>query len=116
LGVTQPGTHTFRDQRSLELGHGADNLKHQAPAWRGQIDVVLQADEGHAAGLQFDGNRYCAPPRLVGQRLIVKADASSVALYHRNQEIALNTGPGLPPFEAETVERAKLIRQEEENP
>lgn len=37
--------------------------------------------------LQFDGNRYCAPPHLVGQRLVVKADASSVTLYHRNQEI-----------------------------
>lgn len=37
--------------------------------------------------LHFDGNRYCAPPHLVGQRLIIKADASSVALYHRNQEI-----------------------------
>jgi Mu transposase-like protein len=37
--------------------------------------------------LQFDGNRYCAPAHLVGQRLTVKADASSVVLYHRNREI-----------------------------
>jgi hypothetical protein len=29
--------------------------------------------------------------------------------------VAVNTGPGLPPFEAETVERARLIREGEEN-
>jgi hypothetical protein len=37
--------------------------------------------------LQFDGNRYCVPHRFVGGRLTVKADASSVAIYHRYQEI-----------------------------
>ena len=37
--------------------------------------------------LQFDGNRYCVPHRFVGRRLTVKADASSVTIYHRYQEI-----------------------------
>jgi transposase len=37
--------------------------------------------------LQFDGNKYCVPPRYVGQRLTVKADASAVAVYHRLQEV-----------------------------
>jgi len=37
--------------------------------------------------LQFDGNRYCAAPSLVGQRLTVKADASSVTLYHQDREV-----------------------------
>ena len=37
--------------------------------------------------LHFDGNRYCAPPHLVGQRLIVKADASSVTLYDQDREV-----------------------------
>jgi hypothetical protein len=27
------------------------------------------------------GNRYCAPPRFIGQHLTAKADASSVTLY-----------------------------------
>jgi transposase len=31
----------------------------------------------------FDANRYCAPPRFVGQHLTAKADASSVTLYDR---------------------------------
>jgi hypothetical protein len=54
------------------------------PDYRDTAQALVHKD----LRLQFDGNRYCAPPRLVGQRLIVKADASSVALYHRNQEIA----------------------------
>lgn len=39
--------------------------------------------------LQFDGNRYCVPPRYVGRRLTVKADSSAVAIYDRVQEIVL---------------------------
>jgi hypothetical protein len=54
-----------------------------APDYRDTAEVFVQKD----LRLQFDGNRYCAPPHLVGQRLLVKADASSVTLYHRNQEI-----------------------------
>jgi transposase len=53
------------------------------PDYRDTTEALVQKD----LRLQFDGNRYCAPPHLVGQRLIVKADASSVALYHRHQEI-----------------------------
>jgi transposase len=53
------------------------------PDYRDTTEALVHKD----LRLQFDGNRYCAPPHLVGQRLIVKADASSVTLYHRNQEI-----------------------------
>src|SRR5450432_1497073 len=37
--------------------------------------------------LQFDANRYCVPHRYVGRRLTVKADSSSVAIYHRVEEV-----------------------------
>lgn len=37
--------------------------------------------------LSFDGNRYCVPPRYVGRKLTVKADASSVTIYDRSKEI-----------------------------
>ncbi len=37
--------------------------------------------------LQFDGNRYCVPPRYVGRSLAVKADAGSVVIYEAHQEI-----------------------------
>ncbi len=53
------------------------------PDYRDAAEALVYKD----LRLQFDGNRYCAPPHLVGQHLTVKADASSVALYHRNQEI-----------------------------
>lgn len=35
----------------------------------------------------FDGNRYCVPARWVGARLTLKADSSSVSLYHRDRLI-----------------------------
>jgi Mu transposase, C-terminal domain len=37
--------------------------------------------------LNFDGNRYCAPPQLVGQPFLLKADSSVVTLYHNQKEI-----------------------------
>lgn len=37
--------------------------------------------------LQFDGNKYCVPHRYVGQRLTVKADASTVTIYDRVNEV-----------------------------
>lgn len=37
--------------------------------------------------LRFDGNRYCVPQRYVGRSLTIKADASSVTIYDRVQEI-----------------------------
>ena len=39
--------------------------------------------------LQFDGNRYCVPPRYVGRHLTIKADSSAVAIYDRVQEIVV---------------------------
>ena len=36
--------------------------------------------------IQFDPNRYCVPHRYLGRRLTVKADSSSVAIYHRVEE------------------------------
>ena len=37
--------------------------------------------------LQFDGNRYCVPPRYVGQRLTVKADSQSVVIYDKDNVV-----------------------------
>jgi len=53
------------------------------PDYRDTAEAGVQKD----LRLHFDGNRYCAPPHLVGQRLLVKADASSVTLYHGLQEV-----------------------------
>ena len=48
-----------------------------APDYRDTAEVFIHKD----LRWHFDGNRYCAPARLVGQRLVAKADASSVTLY-----------------------------------
>ncbi len=36
-GVSQASLHTFLDQRSLELGHRGDDLKHEPARRRGQV-------------------------------------------------------------------------------
>lgn len=48
-----------------------------APDYRDTIEVFVHKD----LRWHFDSNHYCAPARFVGQRLIAKADASSVTLY-----------------------------------
>jgi transposase len=51
--------------------------------YRDTVEALVHKD----LRLQFDGNRYCVPPRFVGRRLTLKADSSSVTIYNRVQEI-----------------------------
>jgi transposase len=53
------------------------------PDYRDSVEALVHKD----IRVSFDGNRYCAPPQLVGQKLIVKANSSVVTLYHRHKEI-----------------------------
>jgi len=55
-----------------------------APDYRDCEEALVHKD----LRLSFDGNRYCAPPRYVGLKLTVKADASTVTLYDQSKEIA----------------------------
>jgi transposase len=55
-----------------------------APDYRDSTEALVHKD----LRLSFDGNRYCAPPRYVGQKLTVKADSSSVTLYDQVKEVA----------------------------
>jgi transposase len=53
------------------------------PDYRDTADALVHKD----LRLAFDGNHYCVPPRYVGYRLTVKADASSLTIYDQQQEI-----------------------------
>jgi len=53
------------------------------PDYRDTADALVHKD----LRLSFDGNRYCVPPRFVGRKLTVKADASSVTIYDQHHEI-----------------------------
>jgi transposase len=53
------------------------------PDYRDTADVLVHKD----LRIYFDGNRYCAPPALVGEYLILKADAHTVSLYHRQRQV-----------------------------
>ena len=54
-----------------------------APDYRDTADATVHKD----LRLSFDGNRYCVPPRYVGRKLTVKADAFSVVIYDQSKEI-----------------------------
>jgi transposase len=55
-----------------------------APDYRDTIEALVHKD----LRLTFDGNRYCVPPRYVGQKLMVKADSGAVAIYDGSKEVA----------------------------
>jgi hypothetical protein len=54
------------------------------PDYRDTAEALVYKD----TRLVFDGNRYCVPPRYVGSRLTVKADASAVAIFDQHHEVA----------------------------
>ena len=79
-------------RRHRETGHSPEERFQPAslrplpallPDYRDSAEALVHKD----LRLRFDGNRYCAPPRFVGHKLIVKADASSVTIYDQHLEI-----------------------------
>ena len=59
-------------------------LPAMVPDYRDATEALVHKD----LRLSFDGNRYCVPPRYVGSKLTVKADASSVTIYDQFREVA----------------------------
>lgn len=55
-----------------------------APDYRDSAEALVHKD----LRLSFDGNRYCVPPRYVGRKLTIKADAGTVAIYDQSKEVA----------------------------
>jgi hypothetical protein len=53
------------------------------PDYRDVAEALVHKD----LRLSFDGNRYCVPARYVGDKLIVKADASSLTIYDQLHEL-----------------------------
>jgi hypothetical protein len=53
------------------------------PDYRDTETVLVHPD----MRVYFDGNRYCAPPVLVGEQLTLKADSHTVTLYHQHRQI-----------------------------
>lgn len=53
------------------------------PDYRDTEDTLVHKD----LRVYFDGNRYCAPPALVGERLTLKADNHTVTLFHQHRQI-----------------------------
>ena len=49
----QPRPNSLGDPCSLELGDRGQDVHLQFAGWSGRVDALLQADEGHAEGLQL---------------------------------------------------------------
>ena len=54
------------------------------PDYRDSATALVHKD----IRLAFDGNRYCVPPRYVGEKLTIKADSSSLTIYDQHHEVA----------------------------
>ena len=65
-------------------------LPAMVPDYRDAAEALVHKD----IRLSFDGNRYCVPPRYVGHKLTVKADASSVTIYDQHHEVACSPALG----------------------
>ncbi len=48
------------------------------------VSVLVHKD----FAVRFDGNAYTVPPWTTGKRLILKADADSVSIYHKDKTVA----------------------------
>src|SRR5579864_1523245 len=46
--VAHPRPYPLLNQRTLELGHGSDDVEHQAPRGRAEVQVILQGDKRDA--------------------------------------------------------------------
>lgn len=57
------------------------------PALESDYRDLAQPLVHHDLRLNFDGNRYCVPPRFVSCHLTVKADSYAVTLYDQQREI-----------------------------
>ena len=53
LGVAQPGPDTFLNERAFEFGHCTNNLEHEPTGWGGEIQIVTEADKGHAVRVKI---------------------------------------------------------------
>jgi len=84
--VANPRLHRETRQRPLDRFRpdALRPLPALAPDYRDSVEALVYKD----FRVHFDGNRYCAPPLLIGQLLIVKADAEWVTLYHQDREVA----------------------------
>jgi transposase len=84
--------HTANQRKHRETGLAPDErfqpeflrpLPLLHPDYRDTADALVDKQ----LRLCFDGNRYCAPPRYVGRKLTVKADAHSVSIYDQSKEV-----------------------------
>jgi transposase len=94
-GVRLHGTIKERPLERFEAVERGELLP--LPPNRYEPGVWKEAKLHHDCHLVFDGSYYSAPYRLVGQKLMVRATAERVEIYHRWEHVAAHpraTRPG----------------------
>jgi transposase len=61
-----------------------NQLPELLPDYRQVISLKVHKD----FAVRFDNNTYTVPPWTIGQKLIVKADAATVTIYHKQNKVA----------------------------
>ena len=52
-GINESTFHPLFRQRQFELGHRADNLEHETPGRRTEIEIISETDERHAIRVEI---------------------------------------------------------------
>jgi len=81
-------THQTTGDRPMDRFAGV-NLRPLPPLWpdcRESATLLVHQD----FAVHFDDNSYTSPPWTIGRRLVLKADQTTVMLYHRQKQVAVH--------------------------
>jgi hypothetical protein len=80
--------HETTRERPVDRFERERSLLRAFPAILFDTDLVVPAVVNPHARIEFDGNRYSAPPRLVRQTVTIRASRDEVRVLHEGQVVA----------------------------
>lgn len=58
------------------------------PSLKFNTDETLVTEVRPIARIEFDGNRYSVPPRLVGKTVVLRADPAELRIFYQGEQVA----------------------------
>jgi transposase len=80
--------HETTRERPVDRFQRERSLLRPLPAIHFDTDEVISAVVNTQARIEFDGNRYSAPPRLTRQPVVIRASRDEVLVLHEGQIVA----------------------------
>jgi hypothetical protein len=96
--------HESTKERPLDRFEKERGLLRPLPTIPFDTDEIVSALVTPHARVNFDGNRYSAPPELARKTIMVRADAAQLRVFYQGAEVACH---------ARCYERGQLVRQAE---